>query len=107
MDLLQKRHQTIGSGKWVFPGNGKNGHITDAKSSIKHIKAMTGINFMLHDLRRTYATKARKLSIPSETIKRLLNHAKSNDVTEGYIITDVDDLRQPCQLISNAFLKLI
>jgi len=107
LDLLQKRHQARGSNGWVFPGNGEHGHIIDAKSSIKYIKNTSGVNFMVHDLRRTYATKARKLSIPNETIKRLLNHAKSNDVTEGYIITDVEDLRTPCQLISDEFSKLI
>ena len=96
MDLLQEREKTSGSGKWVFPGNGKAGHIVDAKSSVKRIEAASNIKFMVHDLRRTYATKAGKLSMPHETIQKLLNHTKSNDVTEGYIITDVDDLREPC-----------
>jgi hypothetical protein len=34
-------------------------------------------------------------------LKRLLNHKMTNDVTAGYIITDVERLRMPMQKITN------
>lgn len=56
------------------------------------IKA-TGVEFSAHDLRRTFATIAEAVGLPTTTIKRLLNHVTDNDVTSGYIRTEQDTLR--------------
>ena len=65
----------------------------------------TGITFTLHDLRRTFITVAESLDIPAYALKRLLNHKMSNDVTAGYIITDVERLRIPMQRITDYMLR--
>jgi integrase len=67
--------------------------------------AATGITFTLHDLRRTFITVAESLDIPAYALKRLLNHKMSNDVTAGYIITDVERLRIPMQRITDFMLR--
>lgn len=49
---------------------------------------------------------AESLDIPMYAIKRLVNHKMSNDVTAGYIINDVERLREPMEKISAFLLKM-
>ena len=66
-----------------------------------------GVQFLLHDLRRTFATYADSLEIKHTTIKRLMNH-KSNDVTSThYIHQSTETLRKPMQLITDYILEQI
>ena len=65
------------------------------------------IPFTLHDLRRTFITTAESLDMSAYTLKRLLNHKMSGDVTAGYIITETERLRKPMQRISECLLKII
>lgn len=65
----------------------------------------SSISFTIHDLRRTFLTVAESLDIPAYAVKRLANHKMSNDVTAGYIVTDVERLRQPMQKITDYILK--
>ena len=58
-------------------------------------------------LRRTFITIAESLDIPYYALKRLLNHSQANDVTAGYIINDVERLREPMDKISNKIQELI
>jgi hypothetical protein len=55
--------------------------------------------------RRTFVTIAEGLDVPAYALKRLLNHAMTNDVTAGYIITDVERLRAPMEKIHDFMLK--
>ncbi len=65
----------------------------------------TGIQFTVHDLRRTFITIAESLDIPAYALKRLMNHKMNNDITAGYIIVDVERLRKPMQIITDYTLK--
>lgn len=98
--LLERRHQTARNG-YVFPGSGKSGHIIEPKRQIARLVALSGVTFTLHDLRRTFITVAESLDIPPYAIKRLVNHKMRNDVTAGYIISDLERLRAPMQKISD------
>jgi integrase len=62
------------------------------------------VSFSTHDLRRTFITIAESLDISAYSLKRLLNHKMTNDVTAGYIITDVERLRVPMQKITDYML---
>jgi len=62
------------------------------------------VTFTLHDLRRTFITAAERLDIPAYALKRLMNHKDPNDVTDGYIIFDVERLRVPMQKITDFFM---
>jgi len=44
------------------------------------------------------------LDIPAYALKRLLNHKMRNDVTAGYIVTDVERLRGPMQQVTDYIL---
>lgn len=93
---------------FVFPGEGKSGHIVDPQKTIESVTEATGIIFSCHDLRRTFATIAESLDLSRYTIKDLLNHKRQEeDVTGGYIILDVERLREPLQKITNAIQERI
>lgn len=51
------------------------------------------------------ATVAESLDIPAYALKRLLNHANGADVTAGYIVPNVERLRDPMQKITDYILK--
>lgn len=93
---------------YVFPSTGKAGYLQEPKRAIDAVTATTGINFTCHDLRRTFATIAESLDLSHYTVKALLNHKQQlGDVTGGYIILNVDRLREPMQKITNAIQERI
>jgi integrase len=88
----------------VFPGNGRTGYIHDPQKPIRKIVDRTGIQFSSHDLRRTFITIAGQL-VTAYELKALVNHS-STDVTQGYLIFDVENLRKPMQRITDYMLRL-
>lgn len=106
-DLLHRRKQDAGNSPWVFPGDGKAGHLTEPRAAIKKIVKESKVEFMPHDLRRTFITIAEQLNISAYSLKRLLNHKKGNDVTAGYIIIETERLRKPMQDISDKLISLL
>ena len=94
---LLKRRKEKAENQYVFPGPGKHGYLIEPKKQLKKVVDRSRVNFTLHDLRRTFATIAERLDIPAYALKRLLNHKMTNDVTAGYIVTDVERLRDPMQ----------
>lgn len=100
LELLKARKQSSAS-DYVFPGTGVGGYIVEPRKQMAKVIEATGIQFTVHDLRRTFITTAESLDIPAYALKRLLNHKMTNDVTSGYIITDVERLRTPMQKITD------
>lgn len=104
-DLLLKRKKGD-SEEFVFPGEGATGHIVEPRKQMRKVIAGSGVQFTVHDLRRTFVTIAESLDIPAYALKMLLNHKAGSDVTAGYIISDVERLRRPMQRITDHLLKL-
>lgn len=102
--LLTKRHQNKKS-EYVFPGNGEYGYIVEPRRQMAKVTELSGIDFTVHDLRRTFITIAESLDIAAYALKRLLNHKISGDVTAGYIMLDVERLRKPMQMISDYIVR--
>ena len=101
---LLKRRKARSKSEWVFPGKGKKEHLVQVAYMLDIIREKSGIPFSPHDLRRTFLTTAEKLNLPFYVLKRLANHSARNDVTFGYIIIDVERLREPMQKISERLL---
>lgn len=99
-DLLSRRKENTQT-QYVFPNETNTGHLVDPKKQIKNVVNESGVKFTCHDLRRTFITIAESLDISAYSLKRLLNHKMTNDVTAGYIITDVERLRAPMQKITD------
>jgi integrase len=92
---------------FVFSGEGRTGYIIEPRKVMNKIIEKSGVSFTLHDLRRTFITVAEGLDISAYALKRLLNHKMNQDVTAGYIVMDVERLRDPMQMISRHLLKLM
>lgn len=103
-DLLTRRKSEAKT-QYVFPNETNTGFLTDPKKQIARVVKESGVNFSAHDLRRTFITIAESLDISAYSLKRLLNHKMTNDVTAGYIITDVERLRIPMQKITDYLMK--
>lgn len=102
------RRQEAAVNEFVFPGDGGKGHTSGPRWQLAFIRERSGVNFTLHDLRRTFGTIAESLDIPAYALKRLLNHKMKNDVTfNNYLQIDVERLRQPMQKITDYVLKAV
>lgn len=108
LDMLAKRNREKEPGAiFVFPGSGRTGHLVESKRAINAVRKISGVTFMMHDLRRTFITMAESLDIPYYSLKRLLNHkTTSSDVTSGYIVVDMERLRSLMQKISDHILEI-
>jgi len=100
--LMHARSLTASS-EFVFPGSSR-GHTAAAYTSCSIARRRSGLQFSLHDLRRTFMTVADEIEIKNEVIKQLVNH-KVDDVTEGYIVRSLERRRRATQRITNAILK--
>jgi integrase len=98
--ILKKRKSTASAPRYVFQGHGTSGHLIEPRKQMQKVSEASGVAFTIHDLRRTYITIAESLDISAYALKRLVNHKMSNDVTAGYIISDVERLREPMEKIS-------
>jgi integrase len=93
-------------GTFVFPGVGEGKFLHDPRKQILKAIEKSGVDFTSHDLRRTISTVADRIGIDQYTVARLLNH-KTTSVTQGYIISDAERLRQPLKLITEYLLAQI
>ena len=90
-----------------FRGEGQPGPIVGPRNAVRWVVRQSGVEFTLHDLRRTFITVAESLEISAYALKRLVNHKMSRDVTAGYIISDVERLRAvPMQKITDYLVKV-
>ncbi len=101
--ILEERKALAVNG-YVFPGKNDKGHLVEPKRQMAHVIDKSGVDFRLHDLRRTYATVLDMMGLSRTAVKRLLNHRSGYDVTDNYIISDVERFRVPVQQVAD-FLK--
>lgn len=102
--LLESR-KIDSESEYVFAGDGKAGYLIEPRRQVQRVIQMSGVSFTLHDLRRTYITIAESIDISAYALKRLVNHKMTNDVTAGYIVSDVERLRKPMEQISARLLQ--
>jgi len=79
-EILERRSDSR-CNELVFPSKRAKGKVKDLRTDLDKIAEQTGIEFTVHDLRRTFITIAESLDIPYYAIKRLANHKDSTDVT--------------------------
>ena len=103
--FLQRKQCT--DNNYVFQAENDHGYIREPKKVIQKIAERSGINFTLHDLRRTFTSVAEQLRVGTYTLKRLLNHKTGrNDVTAGYTILTAKELGQASEEISLEMLTM-
>ena len=96
---------------WLFPAPRKaaSGHVSQLSQFYPAITEAGGTRFWFHGLRNAFITVAeRELMLPRSLTKRLVNHARPPDVTEGYAADwTVEQLREPAQRIADRIDELI
>lgn len=105
LSIFKRRLEQQTDSIYVFNSHGRYGRVIEPKKIIAKIAVKAGIEFTLHDLRRTFTTTAESLNVGTYTIKRLLNHkTKRDDVTAGYTVLTPEELRKPAQAIEDEIL---
>lgn len=86
---------------WVFPSayGACTGPLRAPRRAIAWVAEAAEVEFTAHDLRRTFASVAHACGLDPLTIKRAMNH-KARDITERYIQTRADRLREPMEEIA-------
>lgn len=102
LNILKARKNSA-TGEYVFESS--KGRMQNLRYAQESVIKNSGVSFSIHDLRRTFATIADSIDIPGYTVKILLNHKMSGDVTAGYIIADIERLREPIKKITAYILK--
>jgi integrase len=105
--LFRQRQALVGQSEYVFPSRSKSRHVTEVKSMVDRIRSASGVDYTLHDLRRTFISIAESLDIPYYALKRLLNHRTNGDVTQGYIVIGPERLREPVERVATHILALV
>ena len=95
---------------FLFPSEwSRTGHVVDVQPVYAPIGKAGGTKFWFHGLRNSFISVAeRELMLPRSLTKRLVNHARSGDVTEGYAANwTVEQLREPVQRVADRIDELI
>ena len=95
--------------EWVFPSDSSaSGHVEELHTHYARITKAGGAKFWFHGLRNAFITVAeRELMLPRSLTKRLVNHARPGDVTEGYAADwTVEQLREPAERIADRIDEL-
>lgn len=77
------------------------------RAACERVGEAVGLDWHLHDLRRTFATVATRAGIDAGTVKRLMNHSTAGDVTaHHYIKLHINDMRASMQIVEARLLEL-
>lgn len=98
---LKELESMTGTSKWVFPSKDPAKPMVVPSKPIAKVIQTSGVKFSSHVCRHTFTTMAEAVYIPHTMIKRLTNHVTTNDVTGGYIHTELDTLREAINKIAN------
>ncbi|WP_160472836.1 integrase family protein [Cupriavidus sp. SW-Y-13] len=111
---LRQRYTARGSSCYVFPsqvttwrGRATKGYVTNAADSYKNLSKACGFDWTSHDLRRTFASMATRVGIPSGVTRTLVNHAPpATDVlSKHYTQVPLDVKLNALEQISAAILE--
>ena len=89
---------------WIFPSQKSgSGHVKGVDQYHAAITEAGGTKFWFHGLRNSFISVAeRELLLPRSLTKRLVNHSRGSDVTEGYAADwTVEQLREPAQRVAD------
>ncbi len=100
--ILESRK--AGSCEFVFPGEGKTGHIVEPKKAWSTLIKAAGIeNLRIHDLRRTLGSWQARTGASLPIIGKSLNH-KTHQATAIYARLDLDPVRQSVNTATAAMM---
>jgi integrase len=102
--ILERRREAVGGSEWVFPSEGKTGHLQDPKKAWKRLLTRAGItDLRLHDLRRSLGSWQAMSGSSPYIIGKSLGH-KSHQATAVYARLTLDPVRSSMEQAVNAML---
>lgn len=99
--MKSRKEQQYNDYVFASPRSKNKGYTTHLYEAKSKVIESSGVSFTFHDLRRTFSSIAENLDYGQYTIKRLLNHTVSSDVTEGYVQISDKKLRMAMQEIED------
>jgi len=104
VEILKARKENASS-VFVFPGNGKTGHLVEPKTGWKRILERAGIkDLRIHDLRRTLGSWQAITGSSLPIIGKSLNH-KNASTTQIYARLNLDPVRESVQKATVAMIQ--
>jgi integrase len=91
---------------YVFPGRNR-GHLNEPRAQIAYLRKALGWNWLIHDLRRTALSAAEKSGAPYLAIQKIANHVAHRDVTDRYLVLDIEYIRPFMQAMNDRLLSLM
>jgi len=92
---------------YLFAANNRFGHLKDHRKAVKQISQDCGVEFSLHDLRRTFASIVENdtgLNVSEYLQNRLLNHVQNDVHGKHYVQFDNERLRVIMQAVEDYIL---
>lgn len=106
VDLLERR-KAASTSEWVFPSQGKSGHLVYEKAAVNRIRELSGLkDIRLHDLRRTFGTWQRATGADLTLVGKVLGH-QSPSTTSIYAQVDPKQARESMQKTVDAIRDAI
>lgn len=94
MAIIRRRNESKENSPWVFPSDGKTGHLVSPKTAWKRLLKRAGIeNLRIHDLRRTAGSYMAIQGVSPTIIGKALGH-KSLQATAVYARLTQDPVLQ-------------
>jgi integrase len=104
IEVLRARKRETSS-VFVFPGNGRTGHLVEPKTGWKRILERAGIkDLRIHDLRRTLGSWQAITGSSLPIIGKSLNH-KNASTTQIYARLNLDPVRESVQKATVAMIQ--
>lgn len=102
--ILKARSEAASSSPFVFPGEGKTGHVVEPKKAWATLLRHANIeNLRIHDLRRTLGSWQARTGASLTIIGKSLNH-KTHQATAIYARLDLDPVRQSVNMATSAMM---
>lgn len=110
--VLQSRKALNIQSPFVFPGRAdgpmKTGHMCEPRAVLLRIRKEVDLPaFIWHDLRRTALSSGEKAGLPYLALQRIANHAVRRDITDRYLVLDIDYLRPHMEEMNDRILGLM
>lgn len=84
LGLLNELRLKTGNQEWVFPSpRGGCGHISNIHKAAQRVQEASGVDFVMHDLRRTAASYMTSLGVQRLVVSKILNHVEAG-ITRVY-----------------------
>ena len=110
-ELMVKLCEGLEAEDYLFPANTKSGHLQYHSKYMKKMREISGLNFSLHDLRRTFTSFGSTFcKIEAEMLEAMTNHKSKSVTFKHYVSAKADTFpvyRKKFQKVENYVMKHI